>query len=144
MTSTTGKQFLDTNVLVYAFDEASPVKREAAQHLLARADPATVVVSAQVLNEFYVTVTRKLANPLGSRAARAAVREMTALEVVPLTSQVVVAGIDRSRTSQLSLWDALIIEAALGAGCSTLVSEDLTDGQSFDGLTVRDPFARLG
>jgi predicted nucleic acid-binding protein len=143
MTSTTGKRFLDTNVLVYAFDVASPGKREAAQRLLAETDPATVVVSAQVLNEFYVTVTRKLAEPLDSGAARAAVRELTALDVVPLTSQLVVAGVDRSRTSQLSLWDALIVEAALAAGCSTLVSEDLTDGQSFDELTVRDPFAGL-
>lgn len=141
MSSTTGKQFLDTNVLVYAFDAAAPGKRRAAQELLERATPGTLVVSAQVLNEFYMTVTRKLAVPLDDRDARAAVREMTAMDVVPLTSQLVVAGIDRSTSARVSLWDALIIEAALAADCSTLVTEDLDDGQSFDGLTVRDPFA---
>lgn len=139
----TGRQFIDTNVLVYAFDEAEPAKRGAAQKILESTDPDTLVVSAQVLNEFYVTVTRKLARPLEGRAARAAVREMAALEVVPVTGELVLDGVDRSTVSQISLWDALIVEAALAAGCTTLLSEDLNDGQAFDDLVVRNPFASL-
>jgi predicted nucleic acid-binding protein len=137
----TGRQFIDTNVLVYAFDRADPRKRATAQSVLAAAEPDTSVVSAQVLNEFYVTVTRKLAQPLAVGPARAAVRGMTALDVVPLTGELVLRGIDRATTSQVSLWDALIIEAALEAGCQTLLSEDLSDGQSFDDLVVVNPFA---
>jgi predicted nucleic acid-binding protein len=137
----TARHFLDTNVLVYAFDEAEPQKREIAQSVLESADPETSVVSAQVLNEFYVTVTRKLARPLEVGVARTAVRGMAAFDVVPLTGELVLRGIDRSTTSRVSLWDALIIEAALAAGCQTLLSEDLSDGQSFDDLVVVNPFA---
>ncbi|WP_052669024.1 PIN domain-containing protein [Nitriliruptor alkaliphilus] len=139
----TAKQFIDTNVLVYAFDAAAPAKRGIAQGVLESADPETSVVSSQVLNEFFVTVTRKLARPLEHGPARAVVREMAALDVVPLTGELVLRGIDRSTASQLSLWDALIVEAALTAGCETLLTEDLSDGQRFDDLLVRDPFASL-
>jgi predicted nucleic acid-binding protein len=111
-TSMIGKAFLDTNVLVYAFDAGAGAKQERGQRILDEAAPGELVVSAQVLNEFYVTVTRKLATPLDGDAARSAVRELTALEVIPVTGALVLAGIDRAARSQLSLWDALIVEAA--------------------------------
>lgn len=145
MASTTGdvgmkRSFVDTNVLVYAFDRADEDKRASARRLLSAADPGDLVLSAQVLNEFFVTVTRKLAEPLEVDVARSVVDELSHLEVVPVTSQLVQAGIDRVRRSQLSLWDGLIVEAALDGGCHRLLTEDLQAGQRFGDLEVVDPF----
>ncbi len=139
----TARRFVDTNVLVYAFDEGAGTKQRRGQRILEEATPGELVVSAQVLNEFYVTVTRKLPVPLDSEAARAIVRELAALEVVALTAPLVLAGVDRAVRSRLSLWDGLVVEAALEAGCTTLLTEDLNDGQRFEDLEVVDPFAAL-
>lgn len=146
MTSTTAsgegrRRFVDTNVLVYAFDSGAGERAEVARWILADAVPGELVISAQVLNEFYVVVTRKLAKPLELDAARAAVHELSSLAVVPLTSRLVLAGVDRSARSQLSLWDGLIVEAALDGGCEVLLTEDLNAGQRFDDLVVVNPFA---
>jgi predicted nucleic acid-binding protein len=137
----TARTFVDTNVWVYAVDRAEKVKQQRAQSVIEGLDPASTVVSAQVLNEYYVTVTRKLAQPLSPADATVAVSAIAELDVVPVTSSLVLRGIARARTSDLSLWDALIVEAARVAACDVLLSEDLNPGQDLDGVRVRDPFA---
>jgi predicted nucleic acid-binding protein len=136
----TGRAFVDTNVWVYAVDGAEPAKRRRAQSVLQGMDPASVVVSAQVLNEYFVTVTRKLAAPLSHADATAAVRGIADLEVVPITGALVLRGLDRARDSDLSLWDALIVEAARAADCDVLLTEDLNADQDFGGVRVENPF----
>jgi len=134
------KAFLDTNVLVYLFDHDSAVKQRRARAVL-EAEGSSAAVSTQVLQEFYVTVTRKLGHPMPERDAEAAVHELAALEVVPVDGLLVLSGIARSRKDRLSLWDALIIEAALQGGCGRLLTEDLQDGRRFGALRVENPFS---
>ena len=136
-----GKAFLDTNVLVYLFDHDSPAKQRRARAVL-EAEGSSAAVSTHVLQEFYVTVTRKLGHPMPERDAEAAVHELAALEVIPVDGLLVLSGIARSRKDRLSLWDALIIEAALQGGCGRLLTEDLQDGRRFGALRVENPFSR--
>ena len=132
-------KFIDTNVLVYLFDNDSPEKQARARRLL-EDEAASIVLSTQVLGEFYVTVTRKLANPLPPNLARDAVDDLCALRVRPLRAELVQAAVRRSDASQLSYRDALIVETALDAGATTLLTEDLQHGQVFNRLGVVDPF----
>ena len=131
--------FVDTNVLVYLFDDDEPDKRAIARTLLGEVGD-TFVLSAQVLGEFYVTVTRKLARPLSPEIAREAVASFGEFPVQPITGPLVSAAIDRVGRSRLSYRDALIVETAIAAGAGTLLTEDLQDGQDFDGVRVRNPF----
>lgn len=136
-----GRTFLDTNVLVYAFDSAEPRKKERALAVLEQApDPNALVISTQVLQEFFVAVTRRLETPLDHETAARAVEDLTALPVVVTGPETVLAAVRRCGTASLSFWDALIVEAALGAGCATLLTEDLQDGRSFGPLAVVNPF----
>lgn len=131
--------FADTNLLVYAFDGDEPDKRRQAAAVL-RDERDSLVISTQVLAEFYVVVTRKLKTPLTEAAAEQAVDALRQLPVVATDHELVAAGISRSRASQISLWDALIVEAALTAGCDRLLTEDLSDGASFGLVRVENPF----
>lgn len=139
----TARTLVDTNVWVYAVDSAEGHKQQQAQAAVEALDPASTVVSAQVLNEYFVTVTRKLAEPLSPADATIAVRGIAELEVVPITAELVLHGIDRAHDSGLSLWDALIVEAARAAGCAVLLTEDLNAGQDIGGVRVRNPFSPL-
>lgn len=131
---------LDTNVLVYSVDEASPEKRESAQALMARlAASALGALSTQVLQEFYVAATRKLA--VEPARARGIVRRMRVFEIVQVTPQLIEDGIDCSILNRLSFWDGLIVESARLAGCSMLYSEDLNSGQVIGGVRIINPFA---
>jgi predicted nucleic acid-binding protein len=135
----TVRTFVDTNVWVYAVDGAEAAKQQRARSVLEGLDPSSTVVSAQVLNEYYVTVTRKLAQPLSPADATTAVRGIADLEVVAITGPLVLRGIDRARDSDLSLWDALIVEAARAADCDVLLTEDLNADQDFGGVRVENP-----
>ena len=135
--------FLDTNVVVYAFDDDEPVKQHHAREILAAVDGPMLVVSTQVLAEFYVTVTEKLARPLDADSARRAVAELAQLPVVSVDADVVLAAIDLATRHQLSFWDAQIVQAAVTAGCSSILTEDLSDGAMLGGIRVENPFAAL-
>ena len=132
-------KFVDTSVLVYLFDAGAPSKQARARELL-REERDRLVVSVQVLGEFYVTVTRKLAVPLPSDAAAHAVDALCELQVQALHPELARSAVRRSQSSRLSYWDSLIIETALGAGAEVLFTEDLQDGQAIDGLRVVNPF----
>jgi predicted nucleic acid-binding protein len=99
-----------------------------------------LVLSSQVLSEFYVTVTRKLARPLDPVRAGRAVGDLCALPVWDVTANLVQAAIRRCAATPLSYWDALILETALDAGATTLLTEELQHGQVVGTLRVHNPF----
>jgi predicted nucleic acid-binding protein len=132
------RSFIDTNVIAYAADDRDPAKRATARAVLATREDQ-LVVSTQVLSEFYVVATKKLG--ISSVDAAGLVQGLTELEVVVHTSELVLRAIGTSESTHVSFWDALIIEAAAHAGCDTLVTEDLQDGWQVRGLTVVNPFA---
>jgi predicted nucleic acid-binding protein len=136
-----GRTFLDSNVLVYSVDEspAEKLKHERAIELLS-SQPENLVVSTQVLQEFYVVTTRKLKTRLSEERAAKAVRGIAKLDVVGVDAPLVLAAVDTSRTVQISLWDALIIEAASRAGCERVLSEDLNATQVIRGVRIENPF----
>ena len=129
--------FADTNLVAYALDAADPGKQRAAvKHLRQRPRPRT---SPQVLRELYVVATSKLG--MGADEANAAVQELLPTVGVVEDAALVVRAIEAARRWQISLWDALIVEAARRAGASILLSEDLQHGMDFDGVVVQNPFA---
>jgi len=136
----TGSAFVDTNVLVYAEDHGEPEKRAIALKLLAdHIVSDNIVLSAQVLSEFYVNV-RRLKRPLDAKQALNALEQLAAFPVVPVTADLVVAAAAASEKFQVSHWDALILETARAAGCTVVLSEDLNDGQDYGGIRVENPF----
>jgi predicted nucleic acid-binding protein len=131
--------FFDTNVLVYVFDRAESVKQARAQELVAAHMTARdMVLSTQVLQELYVTLVRK--KQLGAADALEVVTTFAQERIVPASADLVLRGLALSQQHQLSAWDALIVQAALQAGCTTLYSEDFQAGMRFDALVVVNPF----
>ena len=131
--------FFDTNVLVYVFDRAESIKQARAQELVtAHMTARDMVLSTQVLQELYVTLTRK--KQLGAADALEVVTTFAQERIVPASADLVLRGLALSQQRQLSAWDALIVQAALQAGCTTLYSEDFQNGARFDELVVLNPF----
>ena len=144
MSFTNDKVFLDTNIVVYAFDSADPVKQKRAWEILETAASAgSVTISTQVLQEFYVTVVRKLEHPLPPEVAERAVVRLARLNVRQIDTDTIVAAITVSRKHQLSFWDALIVQSALESRCARLLSEDYQDGLKIGDLIVNNPFIEL-
>lgn len=135
------KFFFDTNVFVYLFDADSPDKRRKARALFqTHAEAGDILLSTQVLQEFYVAVTRKLARPLAAATAAEAAAGFAELPIVSIDSRLVLSAIHRSRSNQLSFWDALVVQAAIEGHASTLYSEDMQHGLTLDGLKIVNPF----
>ncbi len=133
--------FLDTNVVVYAFDGADPIKKAQAVSILEAGD--RLVVSTQVLLETWWVLTRRLAQPLSEDRASTVIDTLAQLPVVNADAELVRRAIRTSRNAGIAVWDAMIIEAARSAGCDRVLSEDLQHGQDFDGLVVMNPFDRV-
>lgn len=134
--------FVDTNVWVYAVDAADPAKRERALEVVAPIRGRDLVISTQVLTEFYAVVTRKLAVPVSASEAEAMVLQLSTLPVVAVDASLVAAAIAGSREWQVSIWDALILRAAEVAGCRRVLSEDLADGATYGSVVVENPFVQ--
>ena len=134
------RPFFDTNVLVYAFDEGEPEKREVALALIKEhLEEGDGILSVQVLREFYVSV-RRLSRPLSAAEAEEALGSFAVFSPITEDWRMVVGATRRSRELTLSFWDALIVEAALRAGAGRLLTEDLQHGQRIGDLTVENPF----
>lgn len=132
--------FVDTNVLVYAVDDFEPEKRDLARRSLGSKGYGKLVVSAQILGEFYVTVTRKLAQPIPEDKAAEALDWLALLTVVPVDATLVKHAVQISRSAQLPYWDGLVVAAAARGGCQRLLSEDLNDDQQIGSVRVENPF----
>jgi len=135
------KSFVDSNVVVYLFDQDSPKKKAAAQRILqTEASVGNILLSTQVLQEFYVTVTRKLAKPLKPETALEAVTRFSAFPLVIVDMPLILSAIRRSQTDSISFWDSLVIDAALKGGAQRLWSEDLQHGRMVNGMRIENPF----
>jgi predicted nucleic acid-binding protein len=137
-----GKQFVDTNILIYAHDLDAGSKHERAAALLRSLwEGGGGVVSIQVLQEMYVNVTRKIPQPLSLAAARGLVNLYRVWQVeVPSVETLLHASEIQDRI-QLSFWDAMIVATAVQAGAEVLLSEDLNHGQVIEGVQITNPFA---
>jgi predicted nucleic acid-binding protein len=133
------RSFFDTNVLVYADDAAAPAKQRHAVELVAEHRRAgTGVVSLQVLQEYFVTVTRKLG--VEARVARRKVELLAEFDVAAPGVSDILAAIDLHRLHGFSFWDALILRSAQQAGCRVVFSENMQDAREIDGVQVVNPF----
>jgi predicted nucleic acid-binding protein len=131
--------FIDTNVLTYLFDDSEASKRELARQRLAN-EQREICISTQVLQELYVSLT-KGRDPIATpEIAERAVREATRYSVVQVDVTLVLSAIAASRQHRISFWDALIVRAAVQAGCSVLLSEDLNSGQIVEQVRIENPF----
>lgn len=142
MNGETERTFVDTNVLLYASDATAEHKRERANEVIDRLwSDKRGCVSIQVLQEFFVNATSKLALSMSRDEASAVVELISAWPVhSPLPTDIVDA-ISISARHQLSFWDAMIVQSALQLGCSTLLTEDLSHGRVIETVTIRNPFA---
>ncbi|MGB8006568.1 MAG: PIN domain-containing protein [Terriglobales bacterium] len=134
------RSFFDTNVLVYTDDQAASAKQQIALDLVAvHLRNRTGVVSLQILQEYFVTITRKL--NVAPQIARRKVELLAEFDVAAPNVADILAAIDLHRLHGLSFWDALVLRSAKQAGCSVLFSEDMQDAREIDGLRIVNPFA---
>jgi predicted nucleic acid-binding protein len=137
----TAPVFVDSNILLYAVDDADPRKQRVARDWRAELWKSRLGrVSFQVLNEFYVNAVRL--KPAASDEARAEVRDLLAWNPVVTDASVIERGWKLQDRYQLSFWDSLIVAAVKTAACGFLLTEDLQDGQKLDGVEVVNPFLR--
>ena len=135
------KIFLDTNVIIYAFDVSAGEKHEEARKIMAELwGVGRGLLSTQVLQEFFVSVTKKIPRPLSLKAAKEIVTDLLKWRVVINDGQSILEAADIQSKHHISFWDSLIIQAAIRGEASLLISEDLSDGQTIRGVTIRNPF----
>jgi predicted nucleic acid-binding protein len=135
----TAPVFVDTNVLIYALDDTDLKKQAAAREWRAELwKRHQGRISFQVLQEFYVNITRKW--PKVRKDAQAEVRDLMAWRPVSVDGVILEQAWKMQECYQLSFWDALIVAAAKSASCRYLLTEDLQSGQDFEGLLVLNPF----
>jgi predicted nucleic acid-binding protein len=134
-------EFVDTNILLYAYDPAAGERHEAASALVDRLwRDRRGAISVQVLQEFYVSATRKVAKTIDPHAAVDRLKSLARWRVhSPLPDDVIAAATLSSR-HQLSFWDAMIVRSAAELRCGTLWTEDLNDGQVIEGVRLANPF----
>jgi len=133
--------FVDTNVLVYAHDVDAGQKHQIAQGLLIELwNNRTGVLSVQVFQEFYVTVTRKLIHPLSAKEARNIIRNYLTWHIEINDSLSVLNASRIEENYKVSFWDALIVSAASMANVSKILTEDLQSGQVIEGIVIENPF----
>lgn len=134
-------EFVDTNILLYAHDTSAASKRVRAQALLERlSSERRGLLSTQVLMEFYVAATRKLPKRLDPRTARALLDDFGTWPVFSPALQDVLAGAQLAERHRIHFWDGMIVRAAAALRAEVLWSEDLGDGQRYEGVEVRNPF----
>jgi predicted nucleic acid-binding protein len=139
----TDKTFVDTNVLIYAHDVDAKAKHDVAKSVLRELWSQRIgVLSMQVLQEFYVNVTRKIATPLPKDAARLVVNTYS-LWCTETTPAEVVSAFRIEDESRIGFWDALILAAAVKSGSTRILSENLNAQQTITGIYVENPFVRL-
>ena len=136
--------FVDTNILVYGHDVDAGQKHEIALNLLAEIwNHRSGVLSIQVLQEFYVTLTRKVMHPLSPSTVRNLIRDYIRWQVEVNDTLLVLNASRIEENYKISFWDALIVSAASKANVSKILTEDLKSGQMIEGILVENPFHPL-
>jgi predicted nucleic acid-binding protein len=135
--------FVDTNVLVYAFDKSSSPKKQVAQRLMHELmEEDRLRVSTQVLQELFVTLTRKVSQCCSTGEALAVLEDLTAWPLMTVDYAAIRAAVGLADQAKLSFWDALVVVAAARTGAAVLYTEDLNDGQEILGVRISNPFAK--
>ena len=134
------RTFVDTNILVYAHDRGAGVKQmRAREAVIEQWRARSGVLSTQVLQEFYVNVRRKAANPVSRREALRTLEDYLSWTIVVNDGSSILGAVELERRFRLSFWDALIVHAALRSGADRLLSEDFEHGRRFGSLLVVNP-----
>ena len=134
------KAFVDTNILIYAYDRSAGAKRERAREIVAQLwDSGRGVISTQVLQELCANLRRKASPPLSIEEIRTLVHDYLSWEVVVNGADSVLGALELEARYKISFWDALIVQAAEDAGATILYSEDLSSGQNYGSIRVVNP-----
>ncbi|MCU7892030.1 MAG: PIN domain-containing protein [Candidatus Thiodiazotropha sp. (ex Ustalcina ferruginea)] len=135
------KVFVDTNILIYAYDLASEGKRKnAAEAVKILWDQGNGVLSTQVLQEFYVNVTRKIGHPISPDKARSILATYLAWQVEVIKHDHILRASEIQERHKISFWDAMIVVSAIQSGAIKILTEDLNHGQLIEGVLVENPF----
>jgi predicted nucleic acid-binding protein len=135
------KVFLDTNIIVYAHDRSSGDKHAVAREIMERLwESRKGVISVQILQEFFVCVTQKIAKPLVIKNARTILEYLSNWDVVVNDKYITLKAIDLQEKYRFSFWDSLVIQAAIQGQARILLSEDLPHGQAVKDLKILNPF----
>ena len=135
------RRFVDTNILVYAFDQSSGIKREQAQNLLNQLwESGQGTLSTQVLQEFAAYLRRKVARPLSTPETLKILQDFMGWRIFVNTAQSVSLALEIGERYRISFWDALIVQAAEGSGATILYTEDLSHGQTYGNVRAVNPF----
>ena len=135
------KAFVDTNILIYAYDQSSGTKHEQARGLVRELwEYRNGALSTQILQEFAFYLRRKVARPLSAKQTRQTLEEYLNWQIIVNTAASTVQALEIEERYGISFWDALVVHAAQAAGAEILYSEDLSDGQSYGSVRVINPF----
>src|ERR1035438_9161387 len=132
--------FLDTNVVVYAYDERDPRKQQLARQLLRGGVAGRVVISTQVLAEFAAIMLHKVSPPATADAVIKALDALASIRLTVPDAELVRRAVEARAAYGLHFYDGMIVAAAERAGCARLWSEDFNEGQKYFGVTVANPF----
>ena len=135
------KIFIDTNVLVYAFDISAGIKHEKAKKIVENCwRLENGVISSQVLEEFFVCLTKKIPAPVDSIIVEQIIRDFLKWGTVAIDGDMILEAIDVSIRHKFSFWDSLIIVSAVSGRANIIFSEDLSDSQTIEGIVIKNPF----
>lgn len=135
------KTFVDTNILLYAHDRDAGAKHHRAKAVLQNLwEKRNGILSTQVLEEFYVNVTRKIPKPLPRKEARDLIHQYLVWDLILIDGPMILKASELEEKLRLAFWDALIIIAAKNGRASILLSEDFRHGQKFEEVSVQNPF----
>jgi predicted nucleic acid-binding protein len=135
-----GHDFLDTNILVYAYDISDPAKQRIAQDLVRKAVAGGLVISTQVLAEFAATLLHKLSPAPSSQDVIALLDALAPIRLIPPDHEIVRRAVEAKSAYGLHFYDGMIVAAAERAGCERIWSEDFNPGQKYFGIAVANPF----
>jgi len=136
------KVFLDTNIITYAYDTSAGEKHRIANKILVETwDFGNGILSTQVLQEFFVSITRRIQKPLEVMRAKEIVGDLLTWDVMVNDGESILKAIDLHHHYHFSFWDSMIIQAALKGNAALLLSEDLSGGQTIHGLVIKNPFS---
>jgi predicted nucleic acid-binding protein len=134
-------EFLDTNVLVYAYDPSERRKQQIAQGLVRKAVAGEIVASSQVIGEFAATLLHKLSPPASPESLIALLDALGPIKLVPLDGDVILRAVQARAQYGLHFYDGMIVAAAERGGCQKIWSEDFNAGQTYFGIPVENPFS---
>ncbi len=138
-------EFVDTNILIYAYDPTNPIKHDRARSLLERLwTNRAGRISIQVMQEFFNISTKKIPSPLSPEQSLVILRQLANWPVYSPGPEDVIAAVELTKSVSVSFWDAMILVAAHGSGSEKLWTEDLNDGESILEVEIRNPFQNPG